>query len=121
MMENQSNTFDFDEMARLATEDPDGFERRREQLLAAVIEQASPDLQRRLKGLQWQVDQVRMTTSNPMASCIRISQMMWDSVLEKDGLLENLQRLHYAEQSQQQQTKQTATVVQLFDEKPAQE
>ncbi len=121
MNENQMNKFDFDEMARLATEDPEAFERRREQLLTTAIEKAAPDVQRRLRGLQWQVDQVRNTTSNPMASCIRISRMMWDSVLEKDGLLENLHRLQYAQQPQQPHAGKTATVVQLFNKKPVQE
>lgn len=111
----QETGFDFDEMARLAQDDPDSFERRRQEILADVIEQAAPEIQRRLQGLQWQIDQIRNIASNPMASCIRISAMMWHSVVDKDGLLENLQRLQCGNPTGRKQVQPTATVIPLHD------
>lgn len=111
----QQADFDFDEMARLAQHDPDSFERRRQEMLAEVIEQATPAIQQRLHGLQWQIDQVRNSAGNPMASCIRISKMMWDSVLEEDGLLENLERLQHGDLSGRKQDRHAATIIPLHD------
>lgn len=111
----QQTDFDSDEMARLAQDDPDSFERRRQEMLTKVIEQATPEIQRRLHGLQWQIDQVRNTASNPMASCVRISKMMWDSVIEEGGLLENLERLQHGDLSGRKQYRQAAIVIPLHD------
>lgn len=121
MTSQQQTDFDFDDMARLAQDDPDTFERRRQEMLAEVIDQATPEIQRRLQGLQWQIDQVRNTASNPMASCIRITRMMWDSVLEEDGLLENLERLQSGDLSGRKQPQQAATVIPLHDRNPEQD
>ena len=107
------NDFDFDEMSRIAKDDPAAFEQRRQELLSAAIDNASPNIKRRLEGLQWQVDQVRNTSNTPLASCIRISKMMWDSVLEQDGLLDNLERLQNGELSVNSAKKTTAAILRL--------
>ena len=105
--------FDFDEMALLARVDPDAFEQQRRRMLNDVIEQASPELQRRMHGLQWQIDQVRASADNPISACLRISRMMWDSVLEEDGLLENLQRLQSGQTLDAKSDKPVATIIPL--------
>ncbi len=86
--------FDFDELAALAARDPEGFERRRQALIeAALAEVPEAERRERLRRLQWRIDQVRRTAGTPMAACLRISRMMWESLLGEGGLLEALERL----------------------------
>ncbi len=85
--------FDFDHWAELARKDPEAFEEKRSAIIKSTIEQSPTRLQRRLQGIQWQVDTVRSNSTNPMAACLKISNMMWKSVLEEDGLLDNLNQL----------------------------
>ncbi len=85
--------FDFDEMLRLARDDPDAYERKRELMIQEVIDSTPPEVKRRMEGLQWQIDQIRSTSANPMSSCLKISQMMWDNVLGDNGLVDHMRRL----------------------------
>ncbi|RMG38516.1 MAG: DUF3135 domain-containing protein [Gammaproteobacteria bacterium] len=81
---------DFDEWATLAKEDPQAFEKMR---LAAIDEYiaSAPDTHRqRLRRLQWRIDQERRLARSPMSACLRISHMMWDSLLGKGGLRDQL-------------------------------
>lgn len=84
------NLAEFDHWAHLAVADPDAFEARRSRLIEAFISSVPVERQPRLRGLQWRIDQVRRTARTPLASCIRISRMMWDSVLGAGGLHEVL-------------------------------
>ena len=84
------NLAEFDHWAHLAVADPDAFEARRSRLIEAFISSVPAERQPRLRGLQWRIDQVRRTARTPLASCIRISRMMWDSVLGAGGLHEVL-------------------------------
>lgn len=70
----------FDELARLAKDEPEQFEALREQLIESTITGASADHQRRLRGLQFQVDMERRRSRTPMAACVSISKMMHDSL-----------------------------------------
>ena len=114
---SSSAEFDFDEWAKLAKENPDAFENKRQQMIQEVIDKSSPKIRRRMQGLQWQIDQVRATSTNPMASCLKISQMMWDKTIGEDGLVDHLQQLtdpsHRRDASNQ--TKQSATIMDLKD------
>ena len=71
---------DFDEWMALAKNNPDEFEARRLRKIETFFNGVPAERQQRLKGLQWQVDQVRKLAHSPMASCIAISTMMLDSV-----------------------------------------
>lgn len=93
MAESLRSRIDFDEWSALATNDPVRFEALRAQALDEAIRRAPPDRQHRLRCLQWRVDQVRRTSRTPIAACVRISRMMWDSVTGQGGLLENLDDL----------------------------
>ncbi len=84
---------DFDRFRTLFEEDPNAAEVLRTKTIEEFISQVPPERQERLRGLQWQVDQVRGLSKNPMDACIKISDMMWDSVMETDGLLEQLIKL----------------------------
>lgn len=82
-MHNQSrnpDSLDFDFWKQLAKEDPDAFEALRREKIEQLINQAPAHHRRRLQGLQWQIDQTRRLAGGPMASCLAISNMMWDSL-----------------------------------------
>ena len=78
--------FDFDRWATLARDDPEAFEAARRARLEALIACAAPTRRARLRGLQFRVDMERRRASNPLAACIRIQALMWDSLLGPDGL-----------------------------------
>ncbi len=77
----------FDELKRLAEQDPQALEALRTRLIEEVIENAAPESQPRLRGLQFQVDMERRRAKTPMASCIKVSQLMQDSLLRLQGAL----------------------------------
>lgn len=76
----------FEEMVDLARNRPDELEQLRNRVCESIINEAPVAIRQRLRGLQFQIDMERRRASNPMASCVRISQMMFDS-------LERLRRL----------------------------
>ncbi len=80
--------FDFDEWAALADGSPELFERKRNELIRETIEQAPECCKKRLHGLQFQVDMVRRVSRHPMGSCVRISRMMMDSLVNGAELIE---------------------------------
>lgn len=82
--------FDFDYWMKLAKNDPDAFEKERQNLILETIEEAPERIQRRLNGLQWSIDGRIKTAKNPMDGCLTVYQMMMDSVYEEGGLLEAL-------------------------------
>ena len=70
--------------------------------IEAAIGNASPSSQTRLRRLQWRIDQERRLARTPMGACIRLSNLMWRSVLGPGGLQERfgeLQRLLGGEQT----------------------
>jgi len=71
---------DFDEMLALAKTDPATFEAKRAEYIESFLTSVPVEKQTRLRGLQWQIDQTRRLARTPMASCIAISRMMWDSL-----------------------------------------
>jgi hypothetical protein len=82
--------FDFDYWMALAKSDPEAFEKQKREEIGAVINRAPEELQHRLNGLQWSIDAKVKTAKNPMDACLKVYQMMMDSVYEKDGLLDAL-------------------------------
>lgn len=79
--------FDFETWAALAQSDRAEFERRRKVAVDEVIATASPEHQPRLRALQWRIDVERQRAATPLAACIRISSMMWDSFYELHATL----------------------------------
>lgn len=69
-----------DELLRLAKENPDELEAFRQREVEKLINSAPEKMQRRLRGLQFQIDAKRQISKNSMASCIEISRMMFDAV-----------------------------------------
>jgi hypothetical protein len=70
---------DFDKMAAFAENNPEAFERFRRSFTRDFIHSVPPHLQRRLMGLQFEIDSKRRLAKTPLAACIRISEMMQDS------------------------------------------
>lgn len=93
MYNTSLRSFDFDEWMRLAQQQPEEFQKRREAVIEAAIAKAPEHLEPRLRGLQWRIDRVRETSANPLAACVRISRMMWDSIYSDNGLLRAMERL----------------------------
>lgn len=94
MKKNNNNEFDFDAMADIAKNNPQEFERLRQQAIDEVIENAPPEQRARLRRLQWRVDQ-ECRNRSPLDACIRISKMMWDHLLGPHGLLAYQEQLLY--------------------------
>lgn len=89
----RAQEFDFDAWSRLAAQDPEAFEMRRRMLIEQLI-QSAPDTNRaRLKGLQFRLDMERRRARTPLAACLRISDMMWQSLLGPEGLQASLNQL----------------------------
>ena len=86
-------SFDFDEWASLAKTDPQAFEARRLALIEDFLQQFPNPEQRRLRGLQFRIDLERRRARTPMAACLRLSSMMWDSLLGSHGLKNALDTL----------------------------
>jgi hypothetical protein len=98
-MNGDAADFPFDDWARLASEDPASFETARRLMIDSLIEAAPTPLQARLRGLQWQIDQVRAMTPTPLGACAKISNLMWEKLLGPEGLVEQLERLGSGESS----------------------
>lgn len=70
---------DFDHWLELAKSDPDSFEKLRSQIIDAAIGRFAQSRQSHLRRVQWRIDRTRERSGSPMAACIAISGMMWDS------------------------------------------
>lgn len=81
----------FEDMVKMAQDDPEALEALRQEMCEAVIESVPEDSQRKLRGLQFKIDMERRRAKTPMASCIRISQMMHESFGELRDALNDMQ------------------------------
>lgn len=54
------------------------------------IADAPVENQDRLRRLQWRIDQERRRAGTPLAACIRVSRMMWQSLMGEGGLRDRL-------------------------------
>lgn len=70
---------DFDTLKELATTEPARLDAILEQQIDQLMTRASPDQQRRLRGLQFKIDGQRRLAKNNLDSCIRIASMMRES------------------------------------------
>ena len=93
-MLTDADDFPFDQWASLAAADPQGFETARRRVLQSLIESAPAANRRRLEGLQWQIDRACERADSPLAACIKISSMMWDTVLGENGLVDSIEQLN---------------------------
>jgi Protein of unknown function (DUF3135) len=76
-----------DQIIELARTNPEKLESIRKQEIETLINNAPSHMQRRLRGLQFQIDCKRQTHPNPMGACLAISAMMLDSLHRMNNLL----------------------------------
>lgn len=88
--EKKETGFNFDHWSELAQSDPDAFESMRSEKLAACIAKAPGNQQHRLRCLQWRIDVIRKQAKTPLSACIKISNMMWDTLHRLGDTYQNL-------------------------------
>lgn len=103
----------FDELIQIARDNPEQLEILRQRKVNEIIDAAPESLKPRLRGLQFQVDCHRRIHKNPLASCISISKMMRDSLLELNDALNGKLPDHAREQYQQTENPKSKKVVQF--------
>jgi hypothetical protein len=82
--------FDPDHWVRLASEDPEEFERSRIAAIEDLIASAPAPIQQRLRGLQFRVDMERRRAHSAMGGALRLQQMMWDRFADLRFALQDL-------------------------------
>ena len=92
--DRQQPRIDFDTWSQLAQRDPEAFEATRAQFIEQMIQHMPSAKQHRMRCLQWKIDQVRARASNPLSACIKLSEMMWDSLAGPGGLRDVLEHPH---------------------------
>lgn len=75
-----TNLPNFEDLLKLAKDDPDQLEALRQSLVQELIDETQGDQKRRLEGLQFRIDMERRRSKNPIQSCVKLSKMMHDSV-----------------------------------------
>ncbi|HAJ92403.1 MAG TPA: DUF3135 domain-containing protein [Gammaproteobacteria bacterium] len=85
--------FDFDAWVKLARQDPQAFEEKRNRIIEDAIKKAPAHQQQRLRCLQWKLDKIRETSRTPMLACLHINRLLWENVTGTHGLLNSLQQL----------------------------
>lgn len=77
----------FEYWSSLFKTDPVRFEEERKAQIEKVITSASPARQERLRQLQLSIDEERRRATNPIDGMLRLSKMMLQQSLAKDGTL----------------------------------
>lgn len=80
---------DFDTLMELAQNDPEAFDRLKAEAVEQTISEANEFSQRRLRGLQWQIDVTVKKAKTPMEGCVKVSEMMHDKLWELRMALQN--------------------------------
>lgn len=75
-----NNWLEFDDLLKLAQNNPEHLEYWRKTQVESLISQAPEEYQRRLRGLQFQIDCERQKHASPMGTCVAISRMMYESM-----------------------------------------
>lgn len=91
---SEKKGFEFTDWSKLAISDLTAFESKRKQVIEDFIQSVPKARQHRLRCLQWRIDQTRKLSKNPMDACIKLSQLMMESVYGENGLINALQGLH---------------------------
>ena len=94
MRRNTLTELDFDAAMELARSDPEAFEQYRHDVIEALIARAPERNRQHLRRLQWRIDQVRARSSNPIAACVKLYRMMWESFAGEYGLIDTMCNAH---------------------------
>jgi len=84
------NLPDFETLIELSKTDPRALDRIKQEASAALIDEAPAKYQQRLRGLQFQIDMEVRKAKSPMEGCIRISQLMQESLSKLRSSLNNI-------------------------------
>lgn len=79
---------DWEQWVKLYRENPEEFERERLAAIEELIMSQPVFIRHRSRQLQWRIDAVRRRAPNSLSSCIRVYDMMIESVYGPGGLLE---------------------------------
>lgn len=80
----------FDELSRLARDDPQALEALRGELVDECIGNAPEHLRLKLRRLQFRVDGVRRRSRTPLAAAVKLNVLMWVGFLEMNDALQDL-------------------------------
>lgn len=92
----------FEELMALALNEPAKLEELRQSWVEETINSAPELFQRRLRGLQFQIDMEREKASNPVSACVRISKMMHDGLANLQDVIKNSHNNEFEPQGSQQ-------------------
>lgn len=82
----------FDELSALARDDPEAFESYRQRLIESAIAKVPTARRQRIRALQWRIEQERRRAPTPLAACVTLSRMMWNSIADLDQALRGEKR-----------------------------
>jgi len=112
----------FEALVALAKADPVEFETLRDQLCKQLLDQAPVHISRRLKGLQFKINMERQRSITPLKSCLELSKLMNNSLIELEEALSNPQEfirkhnlgLQIVGTKLAREKKTSAKIIQLF-------
>lgn len=79
---------DWEQWVKLYRENPEEFEKERLAAIEELIANQPEQIRHRSRQLQWRIDAVRRRAPNNLSACIRIYDMLLDSVYGPGGLIE---------------------------------
>lgn len=85
--------FDFDKWMELYQEDPEAFERERQNAISTFLDSVPEERKESLQRLQWRIDAERRRHRSVIGSMVAIHQMMLADLSRLSGSLEVLQAL----------------------------
>lgn len=90
MSRHSISEIDFEHWSTLASSDPQKFEELRKNKISNLINAASGQGQKRLLGLQWQIDSIRKQhKDSSVAACLAISELMWETFQQLAEVLQS--------------------------------
>lgn len=91
---------DHDALSIIAKENPERLEEMRRHFIEEHINSAPEYMQRRLRGLQFQIDGLRRIHKTPISRCVAISKVMHDSLDRLRCTLSGLHTLHHGQKDE---------------------
>ncbi|MFZ2855893.1 MAG: DUF3135 domain-containing protein [Rhodocyclaceae bacterium] len=82
----------FEELSRLARDDPQALEVLRGELINECIGKAPEHLRVALRRLQFRIDGVRRRSRTSLAAAVKLNALMWSEFLEMNDALQDLVR-----------------------------
>ena len=102
MEAEQSITENFDDLVRMAKNDPQAFETFRDRVIQKTIENAPLDRQTNLRRYQWRIDQERQRQNSSFDTCLKLTRMMSQRMLSISNQLVVLTELTKMDSSNRQ-------------------